>query len=184
MSKTPKKNNGRSYLSDLNAINITIYHIEHTAKYLSPYTHKLPHFRSLIVRRLTHRLTSRLSQDIAPVIVTLTAVHLWWWVFFVSWSDNFIISSCLLVYLGKECMAKASFDISYLSFRIGNNIPDSKAHWANMGSTWVLSAPDGPHVGTKNLAFRDHRYHEFCYHFMIAIILGLHYKTVCVLKYI
>ena len=29
---------------------------------------------------------------------------------------------------------------------------DNKVHGANMGPTWVLSAPDGPHVGTMNLA--------------------------------
>ena len=29
---------------------------------------------------------------------------------------------------------------------------DSKVHGANMGPTWVLSAPDGPHVGPMNLA--------------------------------
>ena len=34
------------------------------------------------------------------------------------------------------------------------NIPDSKVHGANIGPTWVLSAPDGPHVG-PNLANRD-----------------------------
>ena len=28
---------------------------------------------------------------------------------------------------------------------------DSKVHGANMGRTWVLSAPDGPHVGPMNL---------------------------------
>ena len=27
------------------------------------------------------------------------------------------------------------------------NCPDSKFHGVNMGPTWVLSAPDGPHVG-------------------------------------
>ena len=32
--------------------------------------------------------------------------------------------------------------------------PDSKVHGANMGHTWVLSAPDGPHVGPMNLAIR------------------------------
>ena len=38
----------------------------------------------------------------------------------------------------------------------GNNTdPDSKIHGANMGPTWVLSAPDGPHVGPMNLAIRD-----------------------------
>ena len=30
--------------------------------------------------------------------------------------------------------------------------PDSKVHGANMGPTWVLLAPDGPHVGPMNLA--------------------------------
>ena len=28
--------------------------------------------------------------------------------------------------------------------------PDSKVCGANMGPTWVLSAPDGPHVGPMN----------------------------------
>ena len=32
--------------------------------------------------------------------------------------------------------------------------PDSKVHGANMGPTWVLSAPDVPHVGPTNLAIR------------------------------
>ena len=32
--------------------------------------------------------------------------------------------------------------------------PDSKAHGANMGPTWVLSAPGGPHAGPMNLAIR------------------------------
>ena len=31
---------------------------------------------------------------------------------------------------------------------------DSNVHDANMGPTWVLSAPDGPHVGPMNLAIR------------------------------
>ena len=32
--------------------------------------------------------------------------------------------------------------------------PDNKVHGANMGPTWVLSAPDGPHVGPMNLVIR------------------------------
>ena len=32
-----------------------------------------------------------------------------------------------------------------------SNIPDSKVHGANMGPTWVLSAPDGLHVGPMNI---------------------------------
>ena len=35
-----------------------------------------------------------------------------------------------------------------------NLVPDSKVHGANMGPTWVLSVPNGPHVGPMNLAFR------------------------------
>ena len=38
---------------------------------------------------------------------------------------------------------------------VQDTIPDSKVHGANMGPTWVLSAPDGPHVGPMNLAIRD-----------------------------
>ena len=36
-----------------------------------------------------------------------------------------------------------------------NQLPDSKLHGANMGLTWVLSAPDGPHVGPMNLAISE-----------------------------
>ena len=32
--------------------------------------------------------------------------------------------------------------------------PDSKIHGADMGPTWVLPAPDGPHVDPTNLAIR------------------------------
>ena len=34
------------------------------------------------------------------------------------------------------------------------NVPDNKVHGANMGSTWVLSAPAGPHVGPMKHAIR------------------------------
>ena len=32
--------------------------------------------------------------------------------------------------------------------------PDGKVHGTNMGPTWVLLAPDGPHVGPMNLDIR------------------------------
>ena len=35
------------------------------------------------------------------------------------------------------------------------NSPDSNVHGANMGPTWVLSAPAGPHVGPINLVIRE-----------------------------
>ena len=37
---------------------------------------------------------------------------------------------------------------------------ESKVHGANMGPTWVLSVPDGPHVGPMNLAIRDSCWHS------------------------
>ena len=36
-----------------------------------------------------------------------------------------------------------------------SSCPDNKVHGANMVPTWVLSAPDGPHVGPMNLAIRE-----------------------------
>ena len=41
-----------------------------------------------------------------------------------------------------------------MACQLGAN-PDSKIHGANMGPTWVLSAPDRPHVGAMNLAIRE-----------------------------
>ena len=32
--------------------------------------------------------------------------------------------------------------------------PESKVHGANMGPSWVLSTPDGPHVSPMNLVIR------------------------------
>ena len=34
--------------------------------------------------------------------------------------------------------------------------PESEVRGANMGPTWVLSAPDGPHVGPMNFDIREH----------------------------
>ena len=36
-----------------------------------------------------------------------------------------------------------------------HNFLDRKVHEANMGPTWVLSVPGGPHVAPMNLAIRD-----------------------------
>ena len=39
--------------------------------------------------------------------------------------------------------------------QLADATPDSKVHGANMGPTWVLSAPDGPHAGPMNLAITE-----------------------------
>ena len=41
---------------------------------------------------------------------------------------------------------------SYIDFNMDIPYPDSKIRGANMGPTWVLAAPGGPHVGPMNLA--------------------------------
>ena len=38
--------------------------------------------------------------------------------------------------------------------------PDSKVHGANMGPTWVMSAPQGLHVAPINLAIRGVKDHN------------------------
>ena len=48
-----------------------------------------------------------------------------------------------------------SWDINVMRLPCSYNYPDSKVHGANMGPTWVLSAPGGPHVGPMNLAIRE-----------------------------
>ena len=48
-----------------------------------------------------------------------------------------------------------SFQKEHLGpFRFLHDYPDSKVHGAKMGPNWVLSAPDGPHVGPMNFAIR------------------------------
>ena len=44
--------------------------------------------------------------------------------------------------------------IPYPDTCLGNRGPDSNVHGANMGPTWVLSAPDWLHVGPMNIAIR------------------------------
>ena len=47
--------------------------------------------------------------------------------------------------------------VAYMVWQILENDdthPDNKVHGANMGPTWVLSAPDGPHVDPMNLTIR------------------------------
>ena len=57
---------------------------------------------------------------------------------------------------GKENLK--TLTLHYSPFASGGFLlqkaPDSKVHGANMGPTWVLSAPDGPHVGPMNFAIR------------------------------
>ena len=70
-------------------------------------------------------------------------------------SEELIIelSDCSLIHWGYDKCYIQLFVITYTTKYF--IIPDSKVNWANMGPTWVLSAPDGPHVGPMNLVIRD-----------------------------
>ena len=39
-------------------------------------------------------------------------------------------------------------------YHTGATFPENKVHGANMGPTWLLSAPDGAHVSPMSFAFR------------------------------
>ena len=49
-----------------------------------------------------------------------------------------------MIILAKRQDHMVSHDLVIIDL---SNNPESKVHGANMGPTWVLSAPDGPHVG-------------------------------------
>ena len=65
---------------------------------------------------------------------------------------------------GQRPVLSLSLDLTVLCEAAGS-VEDNKVHGANMGPTWVLSAPDGPHVGPTNLAIRDviHSSHSIAY---------------------
>ena len=54
-------------------------------------------------------------------------------------------------------------EVKFMPFKSQEIIPGSKVHGANMGPTWVLSAPDVPHVGPMNLAIRDMLIHIYVF---------------------
>ena len=53
------------------------------------------------------------------------------------------------VFVSNNCTYHGNVTNKYTT---GN--PDSNVHGANIGPTWVLSAPGGPHIGPINLAIR------------------------------
>ena len=56
--------------------------------------------------------------------------------------------------LGLNELKEFEILIDTVMWVCSGNDPDSKVHGANMGPTWVLSVPDGPHDSPMNLAIR------------------------------
>ena len=71
--------------------------------------------------------------------------------------DKYLLSYHTVLNVGwprvlfSECLVLTGWKLVFPLY----DIPDSKIHGTNMGPTWVLSAPDGPHVGLMNLAIWD-----------------------------
>ena len=59
-----------------------------------------------------------------------------------------------IIYISPVCTIPIMKYYVIVSSTLVSNITflDSKVHGANMGPTWVLSAPGGSHVGPMNLA--------------------------------
>ena len=55
----------------------------------------------------------------------------------------------------SKCLSLWLID-TWFALVLKHTFPDSKVHGASMGPTWVLSAPDGPHVGPMNFAIWVH----------------------------
>ena len=72
--------------------------------------------------------------------------------------NTFMINSNEVLHFSKKCIVCVKPTVAYQHyFTSGIVFPDGKVHGTNMGPTWVLSAPDGPHVGPMNLAIRVNR---------------------------
>ena len=69
-----------------------------------------------------------------------------------------IQGNCSILSIGLTFVARygCSHFVSILMvIMMTQSTPDIKVHGTNMGPTWVLSAPNGPHVDPMNLAIRD-----------------------------
>ena len=72
-----------------------------------------------------------------------------WWQQAITWTNFYL----LVKLWGKVVYLKLLPHFSNNSLWHSN--PDSKVHGANMGPTWVLSSPGGPHVGPMKIAIRE-----------------------------
>ena len=109
-------------------------------------------------------------QHLTNVIFKMTFLFENMWILiwvYLSFTDSLQFYS----YLQLSCTVKCRYNVveyymilptrlQWLKQNINHSFnskdtPDIKVHGANMGPTWVLSAPDGPHVGHMNPVIRD-----------------------------
>ena len=98
----------------------------------------------------------RFLPDALKIYCTLTRKKNWlhlphFLLYVFDWCPHFAFSMHLLVICDLPFTCIIILQINNPRVNEGAN-PDSKVHGANMGPTWALSVPDGPHVGPMNLA--------------------------------
>ena len=86
--------------------------------------------------------------------------------------QSWTVSKDIIVQSSWPTMWHPHFWSLYVQIRVLSPIrrqaaPDNKVHGAHMGPTWVLSAPDGPHVGPMNLS---------CYQGLSELMSTWYYK--------
>ena len=64
----------------------------------------------------------------------------------------------------NTCRLAATNNSIHICAGYSHTYLDSKVHGANMGPTWVLSAPDGPHVGPMNLTIKQSSWDQYGAH--------------------
>ena len=125
----PRKKNT---IRKLFCISLFTYIIAHTAKIYQSYT-------------ICHQLEDH-EQILSVLWIKMQNLH-----------SGKCISKCCLQNVGH--MIPAIMMLNYAARDIDSllatgSYPDNKVHGANMGPTWVLLSPGGPHVGPMNLAIR------------------------------
>ena len=99
-------------------------------------------------------LASMLSANQKPDWKRLVTLHGFYHVIFLC--SLFIY---IYIHMRHQLLMLSHVNMFLLTFSIMIGMllydyPDSKVHGTNMGPTWGLSAPDGPHVGPMNLAIK------------------------------
>ena len=83
--------------------------------------------------------------------------------------EDFLDGVSLCQFNRLSAVGNGSMKLTLTAQNAQANYPDSKVHGANMGLTWVLSAPDGPHVGPMNLAIR--------------VVIDFHKENICFFQF-
>ena len=98
-----------------------------------------------------HILLKSLSLYTVPIkAVTMLGMNPWFAIM-LHW---YLSLQMKIDYIVSFNFNKSSVVFEFLLILTLFHFPDSKIHGANMGPTWVLSSPGGPHDGPMNLAIR------------------------------